>query len=247
LLHARAREVTHVLGEAPLSATGGTLGVGFTDLSPDAPVIALREGAVGRTFVVDQVAAHKPWTDERWDAAFADVDGDGRTDVILRLEGQRAGVAAAWTQAYLTPPASVQARAPKPDLASAFALLEARDVKGAAQLAVALPSRAVTRDEACRVAATASAPAGFRRVAAGDARLLRFDQPGMPTWLPKIVPASKVTLDDVRSLGAHCAEMTCSPTRPYCGWSGGTDSQHLWFGVHAGELSLTGAADYDGE
>jgi len=59
--------------------------------------------------------------------------------------------------------------------------------------------------------------------------------------------AAKVTADDVRGLGAHCAEMTCSSTRPYCAWSGGTDSLHFWFAVRDGTLTLTGAADYDGE
>jgi hypothetical protein len=103
LLRARAREIIRVVGEAPLTGAGGTIGVGLTDLAPDAPVIAVREGAASRTFVVDQVAARKPWSDERWDAAFADVDGDGRTDVVLRMQGTRGGSAAAWTQVFLAP------------------------------------------------------------------------------------------------------------------------------------------------
>lgn len=247
LLRARAREIVRVVGEAPLTTSGGTIGVGLTDFAPDAPVIAVREGAASRTFVVDAIASRKPWTDEKWDAAFADVDGDGRTDVVLRLDGTRAGAAARWTQVFLAPPPSVQAQTLAPDLASSFALLDAPDVHAAAALATGLPARSVTRDEACRLIAAASTPAGFRRVASGDARVLRFDQPGLPTWLPKIVPSAKVGADDVRGLGAHCAEMTCSPTRPYCSWSGGTDSQHVWFGVHDGDLAIAGAADYEGE
>ncbi len=214
--------------------------MGLTDFAPDAPVIAVREGAASRTFVVDAIASRKPWTDEKWDAAFADVDGDGRTDVVLRLDGTRAGAAARWTQVFLAPPPSVQAQTLAPDLASSFALLDAPDVHAAAALATGLPARSVTRDEACRLIAAASTPAGFRRVASGDARVLRFDQPGLPTWLPKIVPSAKVGADDVRGLGAHCAEMACSPTRPYCSWSGGTDSQHVWFGVHDGDLAICG-------
>jgi len=219
----------------------------LTDVAPDAPVIAIREGAVWKTFVVDEVAARKPWTDERWDAAFADVDGDGRTDVVLRLEGTRSGAPATWTQVFLAPPPSVQRVELRADLASSFALLDAPDVRSAAQLAVSLPSRAVSRDEACRTLAASATPAGLRRTALQDARLLRFDQPGMPTWLPKIVPAAKLTADDLRVLGAHCGQMVCSATRPYCVWSGGTDSQHLWFGLRDGELVISGAADYDGE
>lgn len=210
-------------------------------------MIAVREGAASRTFVVDQIAAHKPWTDERWDAAFADVDGDGRTDVVLRLQGTRAGNPAAWTQVFLAPPPSMQSRALAPDLASALSVMDAPDAHAAAVVAASSSGRVVTRDEACRLLASASTPAGFRRVASADARVLRFEQPGLPTWLPKTVPSSKVTADDVRGLGAHCAEMTCSATRPYCSWSGGTDSLHFWFGVRGGDLALTGAADYDGE
>jgi hypothetical protein len=249
LLHARAREVIRVVGEAPLSSSGGTIGVGLTDLAPDAPVVAIREGAASRTFVVDQVAARKPWSDERWDAAFADVDGDGRTDVVLRMQGTRGGSASpsAWTQVFLAPPPSVQSRSLTPDLASAFAVIDAPDARAAAVIATSSPSRVISRDEACHLIASASTPAGFRRVASADARVLRFEQPGLPTWLPKIVPSAKVTADDVRGLAAHCAEMTCSTTRPYCSWSGGTDSLHFWFGVRDGDLALTGAADYDGE
>jgi hypothetical protein len=247
LLRARAREVVRVVGEAPLTSTGGSIGVGLTDAAPDAPIIAVREGAASRTFVVDQIAARKPWTDEKWDAAFADVDGDGRTDVVLRIAGTRAGAATAWTQIFLAPPPSVQARTLTPDLASAFAIMDAPDAHAAAMLAAGLPARPVSRDEACRLIAAGSTPAGFRKVASGDARVLRFEQPGLPTWLPKIVPSAKVTADDVRGLGAHCTEMTCSASRPYCAWSGGTDSQHVWFGVRDGDLAITGAADYEGE
>jgi hypothetical protein len=247
LLRARAGEVLRVVGEAPLTSSGGSIGVGLTDLAPDAPVIAVREGAASRTFVIDQVAARKAWGDERWDAAFADVDGDGRTDVVLRMEGTRAGAATAWTQVFLAPPASVQSRSLAPDLASSYAVMEAPDVRAAALSAAALPARGISRDEACRLVTMASTPAGFRKAAIAEARVLRFDQPGLPTWLPKIVPSAKVTADDVRGLGAHCAEMSCSATRPYCSWSGGTDSQHFWFTVHDSDLAIAGAADYDGE
>jgi hypothetical protein len=106
----------------------------------------------------------------------------------------------------------------------------------------------VTRDDACHLLASANTVAGFRRGATPDARVLLFDQPGLPTWRPKIVPAAKVTPDDVRALASHCAELACSASRPYCAWTAGTDSQHFWFGWQGGgQLALVGAADYDGE
>jgi hypothetical protein len=94
---------------------------------------------------------------------------------------------------------------------------------------------------------TASTPSGFRRVASTDARLLLFQEPGRPTWRPKIVPRDKVVPDDVRGLNAHCAELSCNPTRPYCAWASATDSEHAWFGWSDGRLEIVGAADYDGE
>jgi hypothetical protein len=247
VLHARAREITRVIGEAPLTPAGGTIGVALTDLAPDTPVVAVSEGAAARVFVVDVATARRTWTDAHWDAAFADVDGDGRTDVVLRLESPGGGSPVTWTQVFLAPPPSVQTGALQADVASALVTMDAADVHAAARDAASAPARGIARDEACRLLSAASTPAGFRRVATPDARVLRFDQPGMPTWLPKIVHSAKVATDDVRGLGAHCAELACSASRPYCAWSGGTDSQHFWFGWRDGDLAILGAADYDGE
>jgi hypothetical protein len=77
--------------------------------------------------------------------------------------------------------------------------------------------------------------------------VLLFDEPAMPTWQPKVVPLAKLAPDDVRGMGVHCAELACSPARPYCGWSGGADSTHVWFGWRDGKLEIVGAADYQGE
>jgi hypothetical protein len=248
LLHARAREVKQVLGEAPLTAGGGTIGVGLTDLTPDAPVIATQEGAAARVFPVDAGSVRAEAAEARWESAFADVDGDGRTDVVIRMSGKRPdGSPVGWTQVFLAPAASVQATSVEADVATALATMDAADAPAAAQAATSLQRGGVSREDACRVLSAASTPAGFRRVAAPGARVLLFDQPGMPTWRPKVVTAAKLGADDVRGLGAHCAEMVCSPTRPYCFWASGADSLHAWFVGPASQLMLAGAADYQGE
>jgi hypothetical protein len=247
-LRARAREVHQVLGQAPLASTGGTIGVGLTDLAPDAPVVVVREGNAARLFAVDTGAARAEMGDAHWDAAFADVDGDGRTDVVIRMSGTGAsGLPLAWTEAFIAPAPSVQASSLDVDLASAFALMDTPDVASAARAAASIPLRGVPHDEACRLLSAASTPAGFRRQASPDARLLHFDEPGMPTWRPKVVRLGKLAADDVRGLGTHCAELACSTSRPYCVWIGGTDSEHFWFGWRDGRLEIAGAADYDGE
>ena len=158
-----------------------------------------------------------------------------------------AGPASSWAQGYLAPPPSVQAESLEPDLASALAVLEARDVGAAARAATAIPLRKLAHDDVCRLLAAASTPDGFRREASGDARRIHFDQPNLPTWRPKGVPLAQLAVDDVHGLGGHCAELTCNPTRPYCSWSAGAASEHFWFAVHDGRMQLTGAADYDGE
>jgi hypothetical protein len=248
LLHARTRDVKQVLGEAALTASGGTIGVGLTDMTPDVPVIALREGNAARVFPIDAGTVRAEASEARWDAAFADVDGDGRTDVVVRMTGKRPdGSPIAWTQAFLAPPASVQATAVEADLASSLATMDAADARAAALAATSIPAGSVSHDEACRVLTAASTPSGFRRVASSDARVLLFDEPGMPTWRPKVVAAAKITADEVRGLGAHCAELLCNPTRPYCSWASGADSLHAWFVGQGQQPVLVGAADYQGE
>ncbi|MGD0528096.1 MAG: hypothetical protein ABSE49_23380, partial [Polyangiaceae bacterium] len=243
LLRARAREVKQVLGEAPLTTSGGTIGVGLTDLAPDAPVLALREGNAARVFPIDAGTVRAEAAEARWEAAFADVDGDGRTDVVVRMTGKRPdGSPLAWTQAFLAPPASVEATSVEADLVTSLATMDAADVRAAVQAATSLPGSGVAHDDACRVLTAASTPAGFRKVASSDARVLLFDEPGMPTWRPKVVPAAKIGADDVRGLGAHCAELVCNPARPYCAWTSGADSLHAWFVGQGPQLVLVGAA-----
>jgi len=248
LLRARAREVKQVLGEAPLTSAGGTIGVGLTDLTADVPVVAIREGLAARVFPIEAGTVRAEAVEGHWEAAFADVDGDGRTDVVIRMTGKRPdGSPVAWTQTFLAPPASVQATSLDADLATSLATMDAVDAVSAARAATSLQSGGVSREDACRLLTAASTPAGFRRMATPDARVLLFDEPGMPTWRPKVVLAAKVGADDVRGLGAHCAELVCSPTRPYCFWASGADSVHTWFVGHGPQLALVGAADYQGE
>jgi len=248
LLRARARQVTHVFGEAPLAAAGGSIGLGTTDLSPDVPVVAVREGLAARVFPIDAGTVRAEASEAQWDAAFADVDGDGRTDVVVRMSGKRGdGSPVAWTQAFLAPAASVQATSLEADLASSLAAMDAPDARAAAHAATSLPNGAVSRDDACRVLGLASTATGFRKVAAPDAKILLFDEPGMPTWRPKVVPAAKIVTDQVRGLGAHCAELTCNATRPYCFYASGADSLHAWFAWNGAQLAILGAADYQGE
>jgi hypothetical protein len=248
ILRARVGETKELLGEAPLTVRGGTIGVALTDAAPDAPCVVVEEGASARLFPLDVGAVRAQVGEVTWTVGFADVDGDGRTDVALRMNTSRAdGSPLAWTQVFLAPPPSMQATSVEPDLASALAAMNAPDARAAARAAASLPTHGVSHDDACRLLAMASTPAGFRRASSPDARLLLFQEPGRPTWRPKVVTPEKVVADDVRRLSAHCADLSCSAARPYCTWASATDSEHAWFGWRDGKLEIVGAADYDGE
>jgi len=248
LFSARARHIEHILGRAPLTATGGIVAVVQTDLDPSAPEVAIEEGGTVRFFPVDSGALRVEGSASSWEAAFADVDGDDRTDVILRMTARDAGGRPlGFAQAFLSPQASVQATSVEADLPSALAVADATSADAAARAAIAIPLRAVNREEACRLLASAGTVAGFRRAAASDTRVLHFDEPSLPTWRPKVVGLAKLTNDDVRGIGTHCADLVCDGRRPYCAWTAGADSEHLWFGWTEERLQLVGAADYDGE
>jgi hypothetical protein len=248
LLRARVRDVGRVLGQAPLDANGGTIGVALTDSVPDAPLVVVREGAASRFIALETGSVPAPANDASWESAFADVDGDGRTDVVIRSATTRAdGPPLSWTQVFLAPQPSVQATSMEADLASSLSTMDAPDAKAGASAAVGIPSRAVAHADACRLLAAAGTPAGFRRVTSPDAKLLLFQEPGRPTWRPKVVMPAKVAADQVRVFAAHCGELVCDEARPYCSSTATADSQHVWFGWRAGKLEIVGAADYDGE
>jgi hypothetical protein len=165
------------------------------------------------------------------------------------MDGKRAdGSGVGWTQVFVAPPPSVQAGATlDADPASALAVMDAPDAAAAARAAVALPARGVSHDDACRILATSATPAGFKREAGADARVLLFDEPSMPTWRPKVVPMAKVSAEDVRGLGADCGDFVCSATRPYCASTDARASEHAWFGWRDGHLEIEGVARYRGE
>jgi hypothetical protein len=250
----RTRSIEAIVGEAPLradgSATAGTIGVAVTDLEFAGPSIAVVDGAYARIFPLSSMSLVRGEVpDARYEARFADVDGDGRTDVVLRMSGRASeGTPIAFTQVFAAPPPSTQSARLTPEMGSALAVLDAPSVDAAVQAALAVATRGTTRDEACRLLGSATSVAGFRRVATADARVLAFEEPRMPTWRAKVKPLAKLAAEDVRGMSAHCAELECSATRPYCTYAEGPYSEHYWFAWDAqGQMHIAGAALYAGE
>jgi hypothetical protein len=247
VLREHVRTVKQVLGEAPLGARG-TIGVAVTDYESNGPTMVIRDGDYARVFPLSSMSfVGANATDLRYEARFADVDGDGRTDVVLRATGMATdGTPLAIAQTFLAPPASVQAADALVDHGSELAMAGATSVDAAAQAAVSVATRGVPLADACKLLASASTLAAFKRIATADVRVLTFEEPTMPTYRARIVTESRVRAEDVRDVGKHCKELECAPSRPYCVYVDGPYSEYYWFSWDKSAMRLAGVAFYSG-
>jgi len=266
-LRESVRTIRQVLGEAPLGslpsldrrAEGGgpapTIGIAVTDLeSESSPTLVVRDGAYVRVFPLSSMglfAARNAGAS--FEARFADVDGDGRTDVVLRASGRAADSSSqVLTRVFLAPGPSVQVEEAQVDVGSELALLGAANVDDAVQAAIGVPTRGVSAPEACALLKGANNLASFSRITLGGARVLSFDESEMPTYRARVVPGARGSGDeaklseaDVKPLGERCPDLDCSATRPFCTSSDGY-SEYYWFGWQNNLLKLAGAAFHAG-
>ena len=185
--------------------------------------------------------------DLRFEARFADVDGDGRTDVVLRATGTSTdGTPLALAQTFLAPPPSVQVTDALVDHGSELAMAGATSVDAAVRAALSVATRGVTVSDACKLLASANTLVGFRRVATADVRVLTFEEPTMPTYRARVVAESRLRPEDVRDVGKHCKELECAPSRPYCVYVDGPYSEYYWFAWDTNAMRLAGVALYGG-
>jgi hypothetical protein len=243
LLKEHVRTVHEILGEAPLG-NGGTIGVALGDLEVNGPLVAVRDGAHDRVYpLVSMGYAGAQLTGAKYEARFADVDADGRTDAIVRVSGNTPeGTPVSFAQVFLAPPASVQVRRLTADHGTELALSSAPSIDAAVQAALAVPARGVTGADACKVLAGTSNVQGFRKAATADVRVLSFDEPTMPTYRALVVPERVLRPEDVKSSGQRCKDLDCSPTRPFCSLTDGHYAEYYWFTWVNNQLRLAGAA-----
>ena len=281
VLREHVRRVVQVLGEAPLHAPSAaprmpkassfrprlpmdpeehepTIGVAITDVESGVPACVIADGDYTRVFPLSPFAiVSASITNARYDARFADLDGDGRTDVVVRVTGTSADESPlVFTQAYLAPPASVQATEMILDHASDLAGMDAKTVDAAVQAAMEVPRRGVSSEDACRmIDATRwqSAASDFHAMATDDARVLSFDEPTLPTLRPRLVATADIGADDVRdpllATARRCKDLECSKTRPFCAFDDG--SAYYWFTwskapEDGGKLRIAAAAFWSG-
>jgi hypothetical protein len=242
------RTTKQVLGEAPLSSRGGSIGVALTDRESNGPTIAIREGEHSRVFALSSlsfVAAQA--NDVRFEARFADLDGDGRTDAIVRATGtSKDGTPLAFAQAFLAPPPSVQIGELFVDHATELSLLGAPTIDAAVQAALSVPARGIATADACKLLTGANVLPTFRKIATADVRVLSFEEPAMPTYRARVVTESKLRPEDVRDAGKRCKELECSATRPLCSYADGPYNEYYWFTWDNNVMRLAGAAFYNG-
>jgi hypothetical protein len=248
VLREHVRTTTQVLGEAPLSANGGTIGVAITDLEHQGPAVVVRDGDFARVFPLSSMGfMDANATETRFEARFADVDGDGRTDAIVRGAGRAIdGTPLVFAQAFLAPPPSVNASDLAGDHGSELALLNPASMDAAVSAALSVPARGVAVSDACKLLSGADKLATFRKIATADVRVLAFEEPTLPTYRARITIESKLRQEDVKDTGKRCKDMECSATRPYCIYTDGPYSEVYWFAWDKSTMRLAGAAFYSG-
>jgi hypothetical protein len=248
-LREHVSNVKTILGEAPLGTTG-TIGVALTDYEAKGPAIVLADGDYSRVFPLGSmglIASAAP--DASFEVRFADLDGDGRTDVVIRGSGTTSdGSSVDLSEAFLAPVASVEIDEDglSADHGSELALLGSVTVDSALQAALAVAPRGVSHDEACKLMVGATQLVAFRKITTADVRILGFEEPLTPTYRPHVVAESKIGPNDVRDVGRRCKDLDCSPTRPFCSYSDGPYSEFYWFTWDKNAMRLAGVAFYKG-
>jgi hypothetical protein len=169
----------------------------------------------------------------RFESRFGDVDGDGRTDVVVRAPGRASDSSPlVFTQAYLAPPPTVQADEMIADHASDLVVMDAPTLDDAVAAAMRVTRRGVDAEEACKLldgVRWSTALDDFHARSIPEARVIAFDEPSMPTYRARVIPANKLDDADVREAGKRCKDIECSKASPFCAYTDGAYSDYYWF------------------
>ena len=246
LLEQMTEAPAQIYGEAPLG-NGGTIGVAQSKDPDHHVIVVVREGNFTRIYH-DTSAVRGGLVPQ--EVHFADVDGDGRNDVIVHSAGKwNAGIQTVNYYRALIAPHSLQTFTLEGDVAAEMAMAGADSMKTAVDAALKVTPKGVRLGDACRDLNGAWTLDGFRRAAVDDAKILTFDEPGWP--LPHgTLKRGVVTLrpDDVKQVGRMCRKMTCDPSRPVCTYmEPGAYSEYYWFTFNGDFPRLAGAAFYNGQ
>ena len=232
-----------LLGEAPLAASGGTVGVTMTK-DNEWTVVFADGPAVSTVTYAGQFGEKQSDVELR----FADLDGDGRTDVVLRSKTAASAVDGTPGRPHVRAAMAPRTVNAEPDdYSRELAMLGATSIDDAVKIAMAVPNRGVLRDDACKLLGKATSVPGFRSICAPGAAFITFTEPGDPSYLPTVTPAAKVAAEDVKDLVERCEELACDPARPFCqSTHHGPGSEHYVFTWVGTVMKLLYATGYRG-
>jgi hypothetical protein len=249
LLRELGSPIDLILGETHWGARG-TVTVAMTrDLDSKEPfAIALfhEEGFVHRSRLQRSPLAVRYPAQAKVAASFADVDGDGRADILLRTEGVGASAElGVHTQVFLSPRSIQEARPEiEADAASSLAVLGSKSLDAAVRQAIQVPAAAV-RAEAVRHLVAKGAPL--------PPRVLHYDEHvGLP-GLIEVARADRAQWWTVRGacideLPPSC-DLVCDPERPICHshWRSGETTlpyrgAYYWLTWNGGHVRLAAVA-----
>jgi hypothetical protein len=237
-----AEPVKQVLGEAPLGPAGATIGVVVLDRESERLLVVIAEPG----YVAPITYFDGGYLDENtvsFDARFADLDGDGRTDVILQVKGKYSGAASQFRYGQLSSRAieSLEYR----DDATLLSLWSTPDLDQAVAAATAVPARSATTADACKLLKQLTSPAGFIAASVPKAPIITYDEPRMATWRAK--PRTATQTDWTLIVPAkECDAIECEPDRPLCTFTDGPGKDFYWLAWPDGQLKLAGMAYYTG-
>lgn len=231
----------HVRAEAPLTPAGGTVGVvwleGTDDPVPSRLVIVEPSGA--------RIAHPLQWAaGEPSEVGFAELSGDGRTDVILRDKAR------AVARAYLTPSPRTKPRLVGEDLAALLAMRGAPSLSAAIDRALTVPVRGVSKPDVCRLVGSAPPDAGVANATVPefefheytlderDPQTIALDPHPRRGGQQLLTAAWGVRLRDACTLVSE-PDFYCDTGRPFCTIGPWINGLYLWFSwTRNGELKL---------
>ena len=181
-----------------------------------------------------------------YDARFADVNGDGTTDVIVQMSAT-GEAATTYRQVHLTPTTLRGSGLLSPlDPDRQLEVFLAASLDDAAKSAMAHVSASFTHKEACALLAPSKTLAGVRSIALPDASVVTFTEPGMATFRATSKRLDALAKDEWYESAFDCKGYRCDGDS-YCVTFDGPGSTHWWLRRVGKQLKVLGVAVYGGD